>query len=188
MPKSITLEDLNKFLKPKPLQALPPHDRLTWEPVPVDLHNEYYEWYIELGFVYIHRTGTVDFLRGGERISLADLKRVVWHAPFSLVADMRGDEKLSKLKSLCVYYDLCAEHVDAFVEVCGVNRKKLQAAMTVIWQVMREDEDEDEETGLKRAASPLSGDMAEHHGGNKGKKARFEEYDGGMYHIEIHDI
>jgi hypothetical protein len=68
-----------------------------------------------------------------------DLGRTVWHAPFSLVAEMRSDGKLAKLKSLCVYYALCAERVDRFVEVGGVKSKRLQAAMTVIWQAMREE-------------------------------------------------
>jgi hypothetical protein len=120
----------------------------------------------------------VVFIRAGWPMKQkeGDFAKALWNAPVVRLSDMREDWKLGKMKSLLVYWMMCAGHIDAFIVKGPVSQDKLQAAMDVLAKGhMLPD------VLGKRAASPV-GDgegEGEMEGGREGKKPRLADDDSG---------
>jgi hypothetical protein len=120
-----TLEELEDSLESDPLAICPPHRFLTFR-ARTDFFGmtseDCYDYVIEVGIIFTGRWHTIDaffcrdgsvgFLRGGWPMKKkeGDFANALWNAPVVRLSDIREDEKLGKMRSLLVYWMMCAGH------------------------------------------------------------------------------
>jgi hypothetical protein len=176
-----TREELEACLESGPLAICPPHRFLTFR-ARTDFFGmtseNYYDHVIQVDIIFkdrwhtieafLCRDGSVAFLRGEwpMKQKAGDFAKALWNAPVVRLSNMREDEKLGEMKSLLVYWVMCAGHIDAFIEKGPVSQDKLQAAMDVLAKVHTLPD-----LLGKCAASPAGDGEGEMEGGREGQEA-----------------